>query len=174
MVIIIHAATVGSAGPGAGTLPTMTAAPDLSPAELDRAVQTRLSAVDQRYTANRRLLVDLLRQSARPVTMPELLEHGDGLAQSSVYRNLVVLEQAGAVRRIVTDDEFARYELAEDLTGHHHHHLVCSSCGSVEDVTVPEEIEALFDSGLVSLAHDRGFSVDAHRLDLVGRCRDCH
>ena len=38
------------------------------------------------------------------------------LAQSSAYRNLVVLEQAGAVNRIVTADDFARFELAQDLT----------------------------------------------------------
>ena len=150
-----------------------TAAAASSSDEVERGVQARLALVDQRFTANRRLLVEILRDAPRPLTMPELLEHGDGLAQSSVYRNLVVLEHAGAVRRIVTDDEFARYELAEDLTGHHHHHLVCSTCGAVEDVTVPEEIEALFDSALVAVAAERGFSVDAHRLDLLGRCKDC-
>ena len=33
-----------------------------------------------------------------------------------MYRNLSVLERAGVVQRIVTTDEWARYELAEDLT----------------------------------------------------------
>lgn len=145
----------------------------VSAVEVERGVRARLEAVEQRFTPNRRLLVEILRGAPRPLTMPELLEHGDGLAQSSVYRNLVVLEQAGAVRRIVTDDEFARYELAEDLTGHHHHHLVCSECGAVEDVTVPEAIEELLDSALVKVAGASGFTVDAHRLDLIGRCRDC-
>lgn len=145
----------------------------MSPAELEGGVQTRLASVEQRFTPHRRLLVEILRAAGRPLTMPELLVQGHGLAQSSVYRNLVVLEQAGAVRRIVTDDEFARFELAEDLTGHHHHHLVCSACGAVEDVTVPDEIEALLDSALVEIAGTRGFTVDTHRLDLVGRCVEC-
>jgi len=156
-----------------GTLPAMTAAPQVTPSDLDRGAQARLATVDQRYTANRRLLVEILSGAERPLTMPELLEEGDGLAQSSVYRNLVVLEQAGVVRRIVTGDEFARFELAEDLTGHHHHHLVCSSCGSVEDVTVPEEIEELFDATLGRVAARHGFVVDGHRLDLLGSCREC-
>jgi len=84
----------------------------------------------------------VLGQASRPLTIPEILETPDGrsLAQSSVYRNLVVLEEAGLVRRVVTDGEFARYELAEDLT-EHHHHLVCQSCGSVEDFVVPHRLE---------------------------------
>jgi Fe2+ or Zn2+ uptake regulation protein len=45
------------------------------------------------------------------------------------------------VPRIVTADEFARYELAEALTGHHHH-LICSACGRVEDVPASSVLEA--------------------------------
>jgi Fe2+ or Zn2+ uptake regulation protein len=62
------------------------------------------------------------------------------MPQSSVYRNLSVLEQVGAVRRVITEEGIARYELAEDLTTHHHH-LVCRVCGAVEDVTMPSSLE---------------------------------
>ena len=98
---------------------------------------TRLRSDGQRYTTGRRALVTALLASARPVTIPQLLDHGRGLAHSSVYRNLAVLERAGVVHRIVTADDFARYELAEDLTEHHHHHLICSRCGEVADFTLP-------------------------------------
>ena len=151
----------------------MSAAHTVSPADLEREAQTRLGSVDQRFTRNRRSLVEILSRTGRPLTMPELLEAGPDLAQSSVYRNLVVLEQAGVVRRIVTNDEFSRYELAEDLTGHHHHHLVCTNCGAVEDFTVPEEIESLLESALRVTADQRGFTVESHRLDLLGRCDAC-
>src|SRR6266568_8874464 len=94
---------------------------------LHDTVSTRLKRANQRVTANRKAIVDALSASPRPMTIPELLGSpaGRGLAQSSVYRNLVVLEQAGLVHRIVTDGEFARFELAEDLT-EHHHHLICA------------------------------------------------
>ena len=36
------------------------------------------------------------------------------MPQSSAYRNLAVLEQAGVIRRVITDDDFARFELDED------------------------------------------------------------
>ncbi len=84
-----------------------------------------------------------------------------------------MLEQAGLVRRIVSSDELARYELAEDLT-EHHHHLICSSCGRVQDVTLPDGFERSIDTTLTRIADDAGFSVDHHRLDLVGTCDDCH
>src|SRR5437763_4088615 len=112
--------------------------------DLHGLVATRLRGDDQRYTANRRAIVDVLQSSKRPLSIPQLLATNDDLAQSSVYRNLAVLERAGVVHRIVTDDEFARYELAEDLTGHHHH-IICSRCGAVDDFTLPSQLETEID-----------------------------
>jgi Fe2+ or Zn2+ uptake regulation protein len=106
--------------------------------------------------------------------MPEVLARNRDLAQSSVYRNLGVLELAGVVHRIVTHDEFARFELAEELSGHHHHHLICSSCGSVEDMELPPTVEAAVTEELARLAERRGFTPSGHQMDLVGVCADCH
>src|SRR5229473_2541329 len=94
--------------------------------EVHQTAATRLRNVGQRLTANRASLVDALSTAPRPLTIPEILDERPGLAQSSVYRNLVVLEEAGIVHRVVGADEFARWELAERLTGHHHHHLICA------------------------------------------------
>ncbi|MBA2281459.1 MAG: transcriptional repressor, partial [Acidimicrobiia bacterium] len=104
--------------------------------DLHATVVAGLRRDQQRYTSNRRELVDALVVAGRPVTIPELLAGRPELAQSSAYRNLSVLERAGIVRRIVTSDDHARFELAEELTGHHHH-LICASCGAVEDFDVP-------------------------------------
>jgi Fe2+ or Zn2+ uptake regulation protein len=134
---------------------------------------SRLRADGQRYTAGRRALVEALVGSSRPVTIPQLLEQGEGLAQSSVYRNLAVLERAAVVHRIVTADDFARYELAEDLTEHHHHHLICSRCGDVTDFTLPGPLEQGLDDAAARVARRTGFAVDRHQLDLVGTCPTC-
>lgn len=132
----------------------------------------RLRNDGQRYTENRRMLVAALADADRPVTVPELLDATDGMAQSSAYRNLAVLEVAGVVRRLVATDDTARYELAEDLTGHHHH-LICESCGSIIDIEVPAALE----TGVARLASDvaaaHGFRIEHHRLDLVGVCAAC-
>jgi Fur family transcriptional regulator, ferric uptake regulator len=141
-------------------------------AELERIATTRLKADGQRYTDSRRRLVDVLAGAGQPLTIPEVLERTPGLPQSSVYRNLAVLERAGVVQRVVTADEWARFELAEDLT-EHHHHLICNGCGLVKDFTVSDQLERSIDKALAAVAADAGFAVDHHRLDLVGRCADC-
>lgn len=140
--------------------------------ELHDEISALLRSADQRYTKGRRALVTTLRRIGQPMTLPQILEAGDGLAQSSVYRNLAVLEDAGVVTRIVTNDEFARYELAEQLT-EHHHHLICQSCGDVTDFSLGTRTESTLDRALHRIADDAGFQVEAHRLDLVGTCADC-
>ena len=97
---------------------------------------SRLGAVGQRYTTSRRTVVDTLQAAGRPLTIPEILADNAQLPQSSAYRTLAVLTQAGVVRRVVAVDEFARFELAEDLSSHHHH-LLCTSCGLVADFELP-------------------------------------
>lgn len=131
-----------------------------------------LRGAGQRYTANRRSLVDALAAAGGPITVVDLLVSIDGMAQSSAYRNLAVLEEAGVVRRLVTDDDTARFELAEHLTGHHHH-LICEGCGAVVDIDVPARIEDDVRTLSATVAAEHGFRVDHHRLDLVGRCGVC-
>jgi len=132
----------------------------------------RLRGDGQRYTEGRRRLVDLLRAAAHPMTIPELLEAAGDLPQSSVYRNLTVLECAGVVTKIVTTDDFARFELAHDLTNHHHH-LICEGCGAVRDVEIPPDLERTLDTSLAAVAGAHGFTLADHRLDLVGNCGNC-
>lgn len=141
--------------------------------ELHDTVAARLRAAEQRYTRARRRLVELLADQATPMTIPDLLAADRTLAQSSAYRNLAVLEQVGAVSRIVTSGDYASYELAEDLTGHHHHHLVCSECGDVSDFALSPSVEAELDRVLRNAARRADYAIDHHRLDLVGRCRSC-
>ena len=140
--------------------------------DLHETVAQRLRDADQRYTTNRRALVEVLSETDRPLTIPELLERRRSLPQSSAYRNLSILEEVGAVRRVVTNDDFARYELAEDLT-EHHHHLICSTCGAVEDFTVSKQLEERLTSAMTSVARRTGFQPTHHRLDLLGSCSDC-
>jgi Fe2+ or Zn2+ uptake regulation protein len=140
-------------------------------ADLHEVVATRLRDAGQRYTSGRRAIVERLQAAGQPLTIPDVLA-GSSLPQSSAYRNLAVLEQAGAVHRIVTSADFARYELAEDLT-EHHHHLICSSCGTVEDFTAPPALERSLHKAVAEVEGATGFAAQHHRLDLLGTCRSC-
>ncbi len=95
------------------------------------------------------------------------------LPQSSVYRNLTVLAEAGVVQRVLGADEFGRFELAEALSGRHHHHLVCGSCGVVADVESSPRLERALAVAARAAGQASGFEVTDHRIDLVGRCPAC-
>lgn len=142
-------------------------------AELHVMAAARLRGEGQRYTTNRRVLVDALHDAEAPLTIREILETCGDVPQSSAYRNLALLEQAGVVHRIITTDEFSRYELTEELTDDHHHHLICSRCGAVTDFSVPSDLERHLETALDAVAGETGFEAEHHRFDLVGRCADC-
>lgn len=141
--------------------------------DLQALVASRLRRVGQRHTSGRRLLVDALARAARPVTTAELVALEAGLPQSTTYRNLAILEQAGVVHRVIGSDDFARFELAEEFTGHHHHHLVCVSCGVVEDFEAPRSVEKGLADAIGQFASSTGFRAETHRLDLLGTCANC-
>jgi len=143
----------------------------VSASDLHEVVATRLRAAGQRYTSVRRALVDRLDRAGQPLTIPELLDAGS-LAQSSAYRNLGLLEHAGVVHRIVTTADHARYELAEDLT-EHHHHLICTACGQVEDFPASASLERSLHDAVAEVEGGTGFTASHHRLDLIGTCRSC-
>ncbi len=145
---------------------------DVEVDELHSTAAQRLRDTGLRYTGARRALVDVLATTERPLTIPEILERDSSLAQSSAYRNLTELIAAGVVHRIIAGDEFSHFELAENLTSHHHH-LVCTSCGRVADVTLSDDLEASLDEALDRLAASNGFRADHHRLDVVGHCASC-
>lgn len=140
---------------------------------LDDEVAALLRSGDHRYTSGRRRVVAALRLAEGPVTIPQILDLEPGLAQSSVYRNLAILEEVGAVSRIITHDDHAHFELAEALTDHHHHHLICTNCGIVSDFELSPEIEQTLDRALRRTGRSAQFRIEAHRLDLIGICATC-
>lgn len=142
------------------------------PADVHTVAADRLRADAQRYTSGRRRLVDVLVTAPHPLTIPEIVEGDARLALSSVYRNLATLERSGVVHKIITRNEFAAYELAEDLT-EHHHHLICTACGKVEDFTASPGLERSTADALRRIAGRAGFEVTGHRIDAVGLCRAC-
>ena len=141
-------------------------------ADLHRSVAGRLAEHDQQYTANRRAVVDLLIVAGGPVTLPDILAADPSLAQSSAYRTLSILIDAGVVQRLVHVGDHALFELDEHLTGHHHH-LVCEACGTVVDVTFPDSVEAVLGRTFDEVSSAVGFVPRHHTIDVHGRCAAC-
>jgi Fe2+ or Zn2+ uptake regulation protein len=140
--------------------------------ELDALATALLRALDQRYTTSRRALVRALAEAGRPLTMSEVVARVEGTPQSSAYRNLTVLCEAGVARRLPGVDDLGRFELAEDLAGHHHH-AVCASCGTVVDFEAPSRLERLLVEAAKLVTAETGYEITSHRLDFEGRCPRC-
>ena len=148
------------------------AQPSIDMGRVHDAAATQLRQADQLYTSGRRELVQLLASLGRPATIPDLLESRPKLTQSSVYRNLAMLDEVGVVQKVVSSDDRARYELAEDLMGHHHH-LICVECGRVDDFVVSSRAERSLETVLERAIGSSGFRASGHRLDVVGTCAEC-
>lgn len=140
--------------------------------QLHEDVKQRLAVAGHRYTEGRRALVTVLASAQRPLTLRDIVSTVPEVPQSSAYRNLDALRQGGVVIRISAGGDRAHFELAESLLGHHHH-LICVSCGTIEDVRIDNELEAEVDRALVGAAGEAGFTPLRHSLDLYGECADC-
>lgn len=139
--------------------------------ELHDSVRRHLAEREIRYTAGRRALVTALVDAGGPEAAADLSQRV-AVPLSSIYRSLGVLDQADVLVKHHDADGLARFELAEWITGHHHH-VVCVQCGALEDIQVPPEEERLIDSLAERLGSAAGYEVTGHNLEIEGWCRSC-
>lgn len=91
-----------------------------------------------------------------------LLADGSDIGLATVYRVLMQFEQAGILSRSHFESGKSVFELNE---GTHHDHLVCLTCGRVE-----EFYDADIEQRQRAVALARGFELHDHALALYGAC----
>lgn len=139
---------------------------------LELLAASKLEQEGVRLTTSRKTILGILESSSKPITVTDIAKKAPALVQSSIYRNLSVLENAHLVSRIVNENDFAFFELDEHVIGHHHH-LRCTNCGEVLDIELSEEIEVLLEKTAVLTARKHKFSDVEHHLDFSGICKNC-
>ena len=140
---------------------------------LDRQGERRLAEADVRYTEGRRVVIRALAEADGPRSASELSEViGQAVPLSSLYRTLAVLADAGVLAPHFSSPGLTRYELAEWLSGHHHH-LVCIECGRVQDLVASDAIESRLQAIVADVARDASFTDLNHALEIDGRCAQC-
>lgn len=140
-------------------------------AELHEAVRRRLAEHHIRYTTGRQSVVTALVRLDGPESAADLHRRMN-VPLSSLYRSLTVLDETGVLEKHHDADGLARFELAEWLTGHHHH-LVCVDCGTVEDVELDPAAEELLERLAVQAARASGYHQTGHNLEVEGLCQSC-
>ena len=94
-----------------------------------------------------------------------LMEGGSDIGLATVYRVLSQFEQAGLLVRSHFESGRAVYELDG---GEHHDHLVCVTCGKVE-----EFFDAQIEKRQQAIAQERGWLLQDHAMSLYGVCAAC-
>lgn len=123
-----------------------------------------------RLTAPRRAVADLVAAREGHFTANDLIEDARalhlGIGRATIFRALDLFTELAVLERIDLPSGDHAYVPCEPQR--HHHHLVCEDCGAVaevEDLGLGVAIE--------QIQRRTGWHVEAHRLELFGRCPSC-
>ena len=89
----------------------------------------------------------------------------DSVSTQGVYDVLGALSRAGLARRIEPAGSPARYEAR---VGDNHHHIVCRSCGVIEDIDCVRGERPCLVPGV-----GHGFEIDEAEVTFWGLCPNC-
>ena len=119
-----------------------------------------------RATAQRRAVLRAVEAAGGAFTVAELHERArrlePRLGLATTYRTVELLRASGGVHPLLGEGRHTYVRCRPE----HHHHLVCTSCGAVEETELcaaPSDAE---------LRRRHGFR-PAHELDIYGTCRRC-
>jgi Fe2+ or Zn2+ uptake regulation protein len=146
----------------------------MNPTGIVEQVLETLGRHGVRATNVRRLVAEALAAGGGPQSAADLDERlRPRVPLSSLYRTLSAFEAADVVDKYYDPAGVARYEIAERLTGEHHHHLVCIRCGVAVDIAVTSGLESAIDRLVAATEDLLGCEVAGHRLELEGVCAAC-
>ena len=101
------------------------------------------------------------------VLLKRLRDNKLNISRASVYRAIPMLIDAGLVNEVYQENGQTFYE---HIYGHEQHcHLRCSICGQVKEFSEPGLLRDL----IKNLSKTTGYTIDEHRLELMGMCPQC-
>lgn len=134
----------------------------------DQAADVVIRRAGLRVTAARIAVLEALRE--RPHASADTVfalvdQRAPGTALQSVYNALSDFAVAGIVRRIQPAGQSMRFEVRVD---DNHHHLVCTSCGRVDDVDC-----VVGDAPCLHPEPAHGFAITQAEITFWGVCAVC-
>ena len=126
-----------------------------------------LTKHDLKITQARIALLNFIDKEKTPVDSLSLIENlqkSFSVDKVTIFRILNTLTEHGILKRLELGEGKARYELnTED-----HHHLICQSCGSIEDIS-----DCNIDALEKEIKEKKHFLVKLHTLEFFGLCKNC-
>lgn len=130
-------------------------------------MEEKCASVGLKMTGQRRVILKVLDEAVDHPSVEDVYERArkidDSVSIATVYRTLGLLDELDLVVKHEFQEGYCRYE----VNGDHHHHLIDLETGEVHEFQSPE-LEKL----KVKIAHDLGFELVDHRLELYGKKLD--
>ena len=124
--------------------------------------------MNRRETKQRAAILKILRNTRSHPTADHIYDavrqQIPNISKGTVYRNLQVLREDGAISELNLNGTLSRYEEKQDK----HYHFRCEQCGRVFDLDEPVNTE--IDK---KVAERTGFMVSSHQTEFRGLCKDC-
>src|SRR6266540_2892394 len=121
-------------------------------------------------TSQRDLILDIFLRTEAHLSSEDLYrlvrQRDSSIGQTTVYRTLKLLTEAGLAREVRFGDGITHYE--HNYKHQHHDHMICSECGRIIEF-FSAELEAIQDA----MAAKHRFQVTQHLLRIIGVCADC-
>jgi len=121
-------------------------------------------------TAQRDLILDIFLRTEEHLSSEDLYrlvkQNDASVGQTTVYRTLKLLTEAGLAREVRFGDGITHYE--HNYKHEHHDHMICSECGRIIEF-FSAELEAIQDA----MAAKHRFQVTQHLLRIIGVCASC-
>lgn len=129
------------------------------------ALERQLARSGFRLTAPRRAVLEAIERLGDHFTADAIVSAAPQVGRATVFRTLRLMQELDAICQVVLEDNTLAYRLG---SGGHHHHIVCSECSTVRDFAACDVQDLLEE-----LARRTGYEIDAHRLEVYGRCASC-
>jgi Fur family ferric uptake transcriptional regulator len=121
-------------------------------------------------TSQRDLILDIFLRTEAHLSSEDLYrlvrQRDPSIGQTTVYRTLKLLAEAGLAREVRFGDGITHYE--HNYKHQHHDHMICSECGRIIEF-FSAELEAIQDA----MAAKHRFRVTQHLLRIIGVCAEC-
>jgi Fur family ferric uptake transcriptional regulator len=128
-------------------------------------ISLKLEARGYRVTPPRRAVIAAILAQTGHFSADDLVARCGGAGRATVFRTIRLLTELGVVCRVLLEDGSKHYMVSQRG---HHHHLVCTACGKVEDLD-----QCAIEEVVRELADATGYEVEGHWLELYGRCAEC-
>jgi len=136
----------------------------------EKKIEQTLRQRDYKITSQRRTIINAIINNREHLTPAEIHERvcreHPGIGLVTVYRTLEILSELGLICEMHAGGNCRSYLIRRPAE--HHHHLICSDCGTVIDFTDCDlgELER-------RLSRETSFEISGHLLEFMGQCRKC-